>query len=309
MRPSNSSRVCRPRPAGHTDRTRGGFTLIELLVVVGILVVLLSILIPTVGAARRQARSTQCLSNLRQIGQGFKTYAANFDGAYPVAVHLDVPPSYLRLGPNVLERRWYDLIAPYVADSRIRTQNYTDIKRLRINSVVWGCPEYTKTLDLNASDPDSDTAITNDELRPGYGMNYYPSFFEDGGILGNLSYIRAGLNGRYSRMEQWKPGNRLLVADSPAHIVQSPDPLSRNSRWAPYDLPFAQGDFFIEARHGKAGAGRTPQHKQMSYTDPCIGALFVDGSAGLISVREAWMAQRNPSNIPTSRGGAAPPPP
>src|SRR5688500_7891700 len=112
MRLSSHHRVRRPR---HTDRS-GGFTLIELLVVVGIIVVLLSILLPTVGAARRQGRTTQCLSNLRQIGQGFRVYASNFDGAWPVAVHLDVPPSYLRLGPNVLERRWYDLIAPYVSD-------------------------------------------------------------------------------------------------------------------------------------------------------------------------------------------------
>jgi hypothetical protein len=109
-------------------------------------------------------------------------------------------------------------------------------------------------------------------------------------------------------MEQWKPGNRLLVVDSPAHILSSPNPLTRSSRWAPYDLPFAPGDFWVEVRHGKPGGGRSPELKQMSFTTPCISALFVDGSASLISVREAWIAHRNPANIPVNQGGAAPPP-
>ena len=307
MRPSNPpSALATPRAAGLSGHPRG-FTLIELQVVVGIIAVLVSILLPTIGAARRQGRTAKCLAHLHQIGQGFRAYASDHEGAWPVAVHLNVPPSYLPLAPGVGERRWYDLLAPYVASSRVKAKNYTDIKRARIDSVLWGCPEYTKTLELNTSDPDSDVSITGDELRPGYAMNYHPTFFEDG-VAANLAYIHSGNRGRYVRMEQWKPGNRLLIVDSRAHIVSSPSPLSRSSRWAPYDLPFVGGDFYVEARHGKAGAGTSAEHKQMSYSNPCIGALFVDGSASLISVREAWIAHRNPSNIPVDRGGPAPPP-
>src|SRR5688572_7075138 len=109
---SSHPRLPRPHPAGHSAGFRGGFTLIELLVVVGIIAVLLSIILPTVGAVRRQSRTVKCLAHLKQIGQGFQAYASNFEGAYPVAVHHT--SGYIPLAPDTPEVRWYTLIAPYV---------------------------------------------------------------------------------------------------------------------------------------------------------------------------------------------------
>ncbi|HEX8911896.1 MAG TPA: prepilin-type N-terminal cleavage/methylation domain-containing protein [Humisphaera sp.] len=67
------------RAAAGTAR-RGGFTLVELLVVIGIIALLMSILLPTLGRVREQANSIKCSSNLRQVGQALLMYATQSGG-------------------------------------------------------------------------------------------------------------------------------------------------------------------------------------------------------------------------------------
>jgi prepilin-type N-terminal cleavage/methylation domain-containing protein len=64
-------------------RARLGFTLIELLVVIAIIALLISILLPALGEARRTARLARCMTNLKQQGVAANTYGAEFKEKIP----------------------------------------------------------------------------------------------------------------------------------------------------------------------------------------------------------------------------------
>jgi prepilin-type processing-associated H-X9-DG protein len=76
----------RSRRRQYAARAATAFTLIEILVCVGVLTILVSILLPTIGAARRQARLVACTSNVAHICRALHAYAGLNEGRFPPEV-------------------------------------------------------------------------------------------------------------------------------------------------------------------------------------------------------------------------------
>jgi len=114
------------------------FTLIELLVVVAIIAVLVALLLPAVASARAHARKIACLSNQRQVGLGYMTYAADFTGHYPAAFvdHWN---------------RWYHYLIPYIGYGKYNPSDANDRSKWDFNQ---GAPK-----------------LLHCPGRDGYGMN------------------------------------------------------------------------------------------------------------------------------------------
>lgn len=85
------------------------FTLIELLVVIAIIAILAAILFPVFAQAKKAAKQTVAISNMKQIGTSIQMYLAdNDDIMVPSKAYSDLTV------PLRTERNWKMLTAPYV---------------------------------------------------------------------------------------------------------------------------------------------------------------------------------------------------
>jgi len=151
-------------------RKSRGFTLVELLVVIGIIALLISILLPALSKARKQANTARCLSNLRQVMMGFQFYVGENKGSLPpTKQQLDddggsTAAAFKPATPPKGDVYWQQQVGQYVAKAKqIDQSDFGDAQ----NTVLWGCNEWQGRRSTSASGSVGGVSIYDN----GYGMN------------------------------------------------------------------------------------------------------------------------------------------
>ncbi len=173
-----------------TNRLHGrrAFTLVELLVVIGIIAVLISLLLPALSKAQRQARALKCAANLRQIGLAATLYSQQYrNSTLPVQFWQDGYTSGVPYGYTNYDDWWVALVALNLLPKPgvMLQNNLGNVTTFATRSVLV-CPETPEIY----SNPGSGSPPSGFDGFPAhYGrLTASPSFLIDPQPLGTVTW-------------------------------------------------------------------------------------------------------------------------
>ena len=176
-------------------RTRPrGFTLIELLVVISIIALLVGILLPALGAAKKSAERIREINKLKQIGVATFAYCADNEDATPARPRASLWPHVMRQWKDrtspAAKPFQYDLyktfVEPYIGDE-LRDEIFFSKGPFLAEA---------RTMDWVGYGKDDD---------PGYTTMQYHSFDRNTGnwLVDRIDLSRAGVDPQFNNSPLW----------------------------------------------------------------------------------------------------------
>jgi len=284
----------------HTSRSRraAGFTLVELLVVIGIIAILVSILLPSLGKARNQANSVKCAANLRQLYMACQMFAAE---------HKDHLPRPGLVGQDFATDQGVDETTIWATENIAGQTNTSGRANLRVGALWKYIPGVETRAKIIFCPSD------NGERTQGGGA-------ATSGDVRNFSYsFNAYINNPKYRARAGAPAPRMLgiqlgrVRNSGDKVMICEELAPNDAWWLLYDLngtaQTPRGDDWPAGRHAGQkyiGSGRqaiqgTPEYVrylEIGRANHC----FFDGHVAVLSPHQLMVKPSGPAffHIPAS---------
>jgi len=128
-------------------RDRSGFTLIELLVVISIIALLIGLLLPALGKARKNANQLKSSTQIRAVMQANITFSADNDELFPFPSIVDADDRVMPAGNDAAKNRTGNVWSILVFERLISTEILIDPSEADVNIHAYRDYEYKWSLD------------------------------------------------------------------------------------------------------------------------------------------------------------------